>query len=371
MTSPRQRMMAILRGQEPDALPLLADLAYWFNAHREDGTLDSRYQHEEGYMRLHEDLGCVYYYDYANYSPDGFGVLTSSAEEDVETDERTHGHETVHILKTRSGELTARSIYVPASHSSALVEYWVKRPEDLRIIREYVESVRFSPDYEGFLKRDEHIGERGLSLACPPQSPLAVLMVRFAGVQTTSYLSVDAPDEFEKTLECIDQAWDPAFELMCESPAYLFHFADNLSAENVAGFCDRYLAPYYLKRVAQLHAAGKIAVTHLDGTIKGLLGRIAATGMDGVEALVPAPIGDVALEDIRSEAGSDEVILWGGLPGALFSHPYGTGDILRQVDTIRRVFGTTGRFIPGTADQVPPDADIELVRIASQALALA
>ena len=46
-----------------------------------------------------------------------------------------------------------------------------------------------------------------------------------------------------------------------------------------------------------------------------------------------------------------------------------TKQIEKQVDDILRLFGCTGRFIPGTADQVPPDADIELVKIAAERLA--
>ncbi len=368
MLSARQRMMALLKGQEPDALPLLADLNYWYDARVAQGRLDSRHEGPDGLIRLHEDLGCVYYYDYSEYSPNGSGVVKSWTD-GVWEDQRKEGHETVHTLRTRSGELTCRTRYMQESYCAATVEYMVKKPEDLRIVREYMESLRFASDYEGFSRRDDYVGDRGLNIVVLPRSPLAVLMAWFAGVETTSYLSVDAPDEFEKTLDCIDRTWDPVFEMACKSPAFLFHFADNLSAENVGSLCARYLAPYYRRRVSQLHESGKIAVTHVDGKMRGLLGQITATGMDGIEALTTTPVGDVALEDLRKEAGSDQVLLWGGLPGALFSPPYGRDDILRQVETIHKVFGKSGRFIPGTADQVPPDADIELVRIAADALA--
>ena len=361
--------MAILQGRTPDALPLLADLTYWYSARVEDGSLDSRYEGQDGLIRLHEDLGCVYYYDYSEYSPNGSRVVKSWAD-GVEEEQQKDGCETVYTLRTRSGELTGRSRHLPQSYSEAIVEYMVKKPEDLKIIREYMASLRFAPDYEGFLQREDYIGERGITIVLLPQSPLAALTVRFAGVETTSYLSVDAPAEFKRTLECIDETWDSVFELACQSPAFLFHFADNLSAENVGGLCGRYLAPYYRKRVAQLHEAGKIAVTHLDGKIRGLLGQIADTGMDGIEALTTAPIGDIALEHLRGEAGNQHVILWGGLPGALFSYPYSRDDILRQVENIHQVFGKTRRFIPGTADQVPPDADIQLVRLAAETLSM-
>jgi hypothetical protein len=361
--TPRERFVALLDGQVPDRLPLLADLSYWYSARQDERSLDARYQGDEGYLRLHEDLGCVFYYDYA-----GGGVLGESLE-DVDQESFAQGPETVHRVRTRAGELTGRTRYLPDSHCRACTEYMVKRPEDLRAVRAFCESRRFSPRFDEYLKRRESIGQRGLPSALLPRSPLPALLVEWAGVELTTYLSVDARPEFEMTLQCMDAALDPAYEIACRSPAPLFHFTDNLSSEIVGGLYARYLAPFHRKRIRQFHDCRKKAAVHLDGTIRGLLGPLAATGVDAVESLTTAPVGDLSLENLRAEAGDDRVVLWGGLPGALFSVPYGKVHVQRQVEAIRRIFGRGGRFIPGTADQVPPDADIELVRLASEKLA--
>jgi len=352
-----------MQGGTPDALPLLADLSYWYSAMQAQGKLDSRYDGDDGYIRLHEDLGVVFYYDYERGGV--WDVSLDGATEEQFAD----GSDTLHIIRTRSGELKGRDTYIQTSYCSAHSEYMVKEPSDLRLVREYVESYRYVPRFDRYIDRQRRLGEAGVPLATLPRSPLSVLMVDFAGVEATAYLSVDAPEEFEKTLECIDRTSDAAFELACQSPATIFHFSDNLSSENVGHLFGKYLAPYYSRRIEQLHAAGKKTAAHLDGTIKGLLGPLAATGIDAVEALTPKPVGDVHLADLRSEAQSDTVILWGGLPGALFSPCYERETLEQQIDDTLRIFGNGNRFIPGTADQVPPDADIELVRLAADRLA--
>jgi uroporphyrinogen-III decarboxylase len=361
--TPRQRFVTLMQGGTPDALPLLADLSYWHSAQRGQGKLDARYEGDDGYIRLHEDLGVVFYYDYEHD-----GVWDVSLE-GAGTEQIVDGLDTVHVIRTRSGVLRGRQRYIPSSFCSAHVEYMVKDPSDLKLVREYVESYRYVPQFERFVNQRKRLGEVGVPCAVLPRSPLSVLMVDLAGVETTAFLSVDAPDEFEKTLDCIDRTSNAAFEMACYSPATIFHFADNLSSENVGHLFGRFLAPYYTRRIDQLHKAGKKAASHLDGTIKGLLGPLAATGIDAVESLTTKPVGDVHLADLRAEAKSESVILWGGLPGALFSSCYSRKEIESQVDDILRIFGRNGRFIPGTADQVPPDADIELVKLAADRLA--
>ena len=50
-------------------------------------------------------------------------------------------------------------------------------------------------------------------------------------------------------------------------------------------------------RLERLHAAGVRAAVHLDGTLKGLLPKLAATGIDAIEAITPQPVGDLSLEE--------------------------------------------------------------------------
>jgi uroporphyrinogen-III decarboxylase len=112
-----------------------------------------------------------------------------------------------------------------------------------------------------------------------------------------------------------------------------------------------------------MHAGGKKAMIHNDGTLRGTLEKLAATGMDCVDSVVPHPVGDVAISDLRTLAGDDKIILLGGLPGAIFAPPFTAKDMEKQVKEIIRVHKDSGRFMLGVADQVPPNGDLGLVRL--------
>jgi hypothetical protein len=118
-----------------------------------------------------------------------------------------------------------------------------------------------------------------------------------------------------------------------------------------------------------LHAAGQFAVVHLDGTVRGLLPALAACGFDGIEAITPVPVGDVAIEELRNLTGHERTILWGGLPGAMFCSPWTATDIQAQTRRWLNALGNDGRLIVGSADQVPPDGEIELCRVVVDTIA--
>ena len=106
---------------------------------------------------------------------------------------------------------------------------------------------------------------------------------------------------------------------------------------------------------------GVSCAVHLDGTLKGLLPRLAANGFDAIEALTPQPAGDLDVEVLRACANNQRVILWGGIPGVMFAPPYAWSDMQAHVRRVLRAWRGTP-FILGVADQVPPDGNIDFCR---------
>lgn len=150
-------------------------------------------------------------------------------------------------------------------------------------------------------------------------------------------------------------------DAVCRLAPPLVHFADNLTSDNFTGLYDEFMAPVHRNRLARLHAAGVKAAVHLDGTIRGLLPKLIESGFDSVEALTPKPVGDVGLEEMRTVAGSESVILWGGLPGAMFAPPYTWPDMQAHVKRLLECWSGTP-FIIGVADQIPPNGDISFCK---------
>ena len=140
---------------------------------------------------------------------------------------------------------------------------------------------------------------------------------------------------------------------------------DGYSSDNSASLYDEYMAGGHRRRIERLHAAGVKCAVHLDGRVRGLLPKLVRSGFDTVEALTPKPAGDLELAAIRDLAGSDTLILWGGVPGIMFAPPYTWPQMESHVRRLVECWGDRP-FILGVADQVPPDGDIEFCRKIAQ-----
>ena len=357
----RQRVISVFEGRVPDVMPWFADLTYWITGQRNRGTFPKEYEGDEGYLQLHKDLGVGVFL----YSP---SVYYGRRDESLFTSvNKKEGELDIHEVHTPEGILRSARKYCPMSLSSALVEYAVKTPIDLNALRCFISSEDVFPNYEPFERRDALWGEDGIPVLLPPRTPLARLIVEWAGIENLAFLVADYPEEVEKTIDVIARKEDEIYEIICRSPALVVEFPDNLTAETSGGFFKRYSVNYYVKRINQLHKAGKIVGVHLDGTMRGLISTIAATGIDYIESITPEPVGDVPIEELRSLV-AENTILWGGIPGAMFAPPFTWDELERHVEKIIACHANTGIFVLATADQVPPNGDIDFVRRISEML---
>ena len=357
----RERLLAPFKGITPDQPAWLADLGYWYPAMKDRGLLEPQYQDPDGYLQLHADLGvCAYY---------GQGGSTFARRQDgVEAGSHEDGGVRIRWWRTPLGEISNRYEFIPTSHSWAHVEYAVKSLDDLRVVQDIYARTSIEPNYEPFISQSERLGDAGLPISPAPRSPVPALMTDWCGVVTTSYLLADELAAIEDTLALIDQSSDAAIEAMCESPAELFHFADNLDSNNYTSLFEPYMEEYYRRRLGQVHAAGKFAVTHLDGAVRGLLPRLADVGFDGVEAITTGPVGDVEIEELRELCGEHDTIIWGGVPGAMFSPPWTAAQIRENTVRLLDEMAPDNRLIVGSADQIPPDGDIEFCGVVADTI---
>jgi len=81
-----------------------------------------------------------------------------------------------------------------------------------------------------------------------------------------------------------------------------------------------------------------------------------------LEALTPAPIGDVAIEDFADYSGESKSILWGGMPGVYFTDKVSDDEFEAHCRRVLNVMKKEPRYVLGVADQVPPDALIDRVK---------
>lgn len=357
----RERLLAPFRGITPGCPAWVADLSYWHAAHSQMGDLDPPHQGRDGYDRLHRDLGVCLYYTQP-------GATFAARYDGVETGTSEEGGVRIRWWRTPQGELSERWDYLTRAHCWARTRYAVHSATDLRVVQDIARRTDYLPAPERFLRTAEALGDDGLPISPTPRSPLPALMTDWCGVTATCYLIADEPHAVEDTLAIIGESADLAYEAICAGPSELIHVCDNLDSATYTSYFDRYMAQYYRRRLAQLHAAGKFVATHLDGMVRGLLPRLAQVGFDAVESITPAPVGDVEIDELRGLCGDRGTIIWGGIPGAMFAPPWTADDLRAHTRRLIDALAHDGRLILGSADQVPPDGDIDLCRVIAQVI---
>ena len=354
--------LALFEDQRPKRAVWTADISYWISARQADGSADPAWATEHGYLEFCGDLRILPYYWY-----DRFWLAQEVYEDSVEIGVDHTGGVTTTVWNTPVGSITGEQTYLPSSYSTGHSRFPVQTVSDLEVLVWMMEHRDLREQcLDDYAERVEIWAEHGgVPAVALRRSPLASLMYEWAGVVNTSFLIQDAPDLVVRFFELSATQEEPILDAVCAARPRVVHFADNLSSDNMGGYYDELVAPGHRRRLERLQSVGVPCAVHLDGVVHPLLGKLAALGFDAVEAITPHPGGDLEIEEIRGAAGSDRVVLWGGVPGTLFAPPYAWQDM--EVHVRRCVEAWRGSpYILGVADQVPPDGDISFCpRIAS------
>ncbi len=348
----RERMLTLLRGVAPDRVPWFGDMAYWYYAAQMRGDLPPQYE-GDGLFQLHRDLGLGFYLQ--GYFP--FTETCPGCEREV----RREGDEITTVIRTPRGALTEVSQYLPLSFSTGCVKHFVETPADLPAFEYYLEHLTYAPDYGEAQRRRELVDGQGVVLCYAPRSPFMQLVTTYTGLTNLVYLLMDEPERMARLLALMERQHDIAAALAADSPAECVMIPENLSSEVVGErYYLEYLRPYERRWVEGIRERGKFSFIHMDGTLRGLLRQVAETGFDVIEAATPLPAGDIPMEEAAELVGGRS-ILWGGLPGALFSPTAREEDFIAHTIRMLELMRREPRFVLGVADQVPPDGLLERV----------
>ena len=343
----RERVLAVLRGERPDRVPWFGDLDYWATALIARGERPADFKTSADYLRWHEDLGVGFYLQ--GYFP--FRTIYGSGER-----VRQDGPRRWRELPTPHGTLRDCWEYLPSSCSEGPVEHLLKSEADLAALRYVYSRMSFEPDYDLARRRRSEVGERGLTLCYLPKSPFMQLVALEGGIEAVTFTAAAAPDELAETLAVMKSAFDKAARIALESPAEALMIPENLSSEVVGPrFFEAHVRPYQEEWAGRIAAAGKTSFVHMDGTLRGLLSREASTGVRVIEAMTPAPVGDLPIGDWAALAANPATVLWGGIPGSYFTPAVDDAAFERHLREVLAVMGAAPRYVLGVADQVPPD----------------
>jgi hypothetical protein len=158
----------------------------------------------------------------------------------------------------------------------------------------------------------------------------------------------------------LEESHDRLIALINDSPIDIINFGENVHAGTLTpDLFQRYHLPACRRRCEKLHAANKFTSSHWDGDCRPLLPFARETGLDGIEAITPAPQGDVTIEETR-EALGDEMVLLDGIPAIYFDDTFEVDVLIECTHRLIELFAP--RLVLGISDEISSTGDIERIR---------
>lgn len=373
-----EEVISIFKGYEPRQIPWQPRIEHWYNVNRITDNLPTCfkglniidiYRSLNAYMRVYIFANEVYGF---RMPPYGGGELQSPIrvhiknENDIKIKRYKEGNKVVTIYSTSLGRLSQVEHSDNYGLSWHPMEYPIKNIEDLKIMEEIFENIEYTFDSEKYLCLKNWVNERGSIWACSPRSPLAMLIIELMGLEKTFISLYREHKKVEEFMETIKEANLKWIRMIQNSPIKIVTIPDNLDIFLInPRLFEKYCLEYYMNFCEKMHKAGKFVLVHADGRLKGLLPLIKQSGVDGIEAVTFKPVGDVTIEEVHS-IFRNEIVLIDGLPYIYFLNNLPINELERV--TIRVVETFSPKLVLGISDELPPNGEIERVKIVSDIL---
>jgi hypothetical protein len=228
-------------------------------------------------------------------------------------------------------------------------EYFIKTPDDYRIMQRAIEDATFTANARYFEAAEAEVGQQGITVGQMWRTPLMEMQIDRAGL---ARFSMDLADQQPELMDLLDlmgvQILDAARQAV-RTPARYIKLWENLSLETIGtGVYRRHLVPQYHKVLEIFHAAGKRLLMHYDGRLRLIAQDIA--GLDfGIDSLTPPPEGDMSVAESR--AAWPDKFLWLHPPLGWYETP--PAELQRRIREMVRDAGPR-QFCLMISEDVPP-----------------
>lgn len=331
MSEPRERVLEVLAGAEPDRVPFVI----W----------DNKIPSPEIGRRLLELGACIIVKSAVWQTRlDGLEVRHEPLPPNAEGHARTRT-----VYRTGAGEVSEIHIRMPGT--SWLEKHLFESPADYDALEALLRARRHTPAFDGFRAADSRYPVACLARPATVHNPLHEVIYEIMGIEA---FCLEWADNRERVLRLVDLMAadvDRRVRLMAESPAQLCVIDGNteISVVGLPLYREFYL-PHIERACKTLHAAGKYAGAHLDGNNRLLAADVAGTGLDFIESFTPPPDCDLPLADAR-HAWPEKTILC-NLPSAL--HHHGAAAVRGHAHALlKEGVGNGRRFLVSVSEDLP------------------
>jgi uroporphyrinogen decarboxylase len=347
----RERLLAAIRHEEPDRVPISPRVGAWMAAVYGDAGLAKQlevlphmdFMHIVGDGTPNYVITCPDDYDLPEVTVD----QRRYAEGDYEVVERT--------FHTPAGRLSDRTKIPPGGREYGVspnpikTEYLVKGREDLGALPYILPRIRTDFD---FVHADQRaIGDRGVVMV----NIQSALDHHAGDARDMQDLMVDYYDDrafFDELLGLFHQRGTAKLKAALEAGVqFIFGswYFNSLSAGWSPAIFAEVFVPQIREHVELTHSYGACYDYYDDGKLMGSLQMIVGTGVDVIETCTPPPVGDFDLAAAKATVGGKTTLK--GYVDLLYVIKHGTPELVeRIVREAMEIAKPAGGFIIGSSD---------------------
>ncbi len=245
-----------------------------------------------------------------------------------------------------------------------ICDFPVKAAADLAVLTALVERKQFRADAQAFREAAERVGHRAEPTVFLGSSGFTELIKNWCGLEGTFYLLTDHPKEVAAYLEACDRRDDRLMDAALRLPCRIFNLGDHATNEfTPPPILERYMLPRWQRVSRRMTENHRFVHTHWDGNSRHMLRYLQQTGLHGVEALTPEPMGDMTLEMIK-QAVRDNMVVLDLLPAIHFLPSYTVNEVVEFAKRVIDMFAP--RLILGISDEISQVGQIEKIEAVSE-----
>jgi methylmalonyl-CoA mutase cobalamin-binding domain/chain len=391
MMTHRQRIQMAVRGEMPDRIPYAPRIDLWHNANSLNGTLPARHRGRscdeialaEGWAlhkvvadhlrqpnseaMLHRALGVHFLREY---------VAQFAFSDRIRIEVAREGDRTRIAYTTDWGSIRTSTVYSEQMRRSGtsvpwIEEHAVKTPDDLKVLARLFEHMDVVACYGPFREYAAAVGEDGLPVTSftVAAGPVHHIQKYFLDATAFFHFYRDHLNEILYLADAMAPLYEKALQVTADSPAEVIQWGSNF--DEMLTFPPMFAAHFvpWIRRAKEVLAPRGIRILcHTDGENQGIMDLIRDSGTDVAEAVCPAPMTKVTIQEYYRRWG-DRITIYGGVPSNLLLPQLTPEDQFEGfMDALFAGIGDGRRFVLGIADTTPPDAEFErLVRIGHMA----
>jgi len=329
--TPRERVLAVLRGERPDRVPFT--------------IYEKKLPQCAVERRLRNEGVCI-----VNRRIPAYRIERPNCQT-VQYRYTENGRRRIrNVVRTPLGELS--TVHEEAGFTQWQLERLFKDASDYPRLRCMVQDERVAPCYEEFAAAERWLGDDVILRPGIGPTPLHEIMIHWMGAEVFAVEWAERRDEILGLVRLMSEKHRERYRVLAEAPITHANYGGNEVPEVMGPPRFReFVVPLYDACAEFFHPRGKLLGAHLDGNNRAWADLVARSKLDYVEAFSPAPDTDMTLAEAL-DAWPDKII-WIHFPSSL---------MLASLEIIRgaardfvRLARETNRVIIGITEDIPED----------------